>query len=370
MNKRDILKKLMEIRSRDKFFEGGRVLSSVSTKPLEISLEAYRIFSDVNALDRYIFPNVDILEREVIEWFGKVLKNEDISGYITTGGTEANISALWVAKKMYPERRKILVPKSAHYSIIKAADMMGLDIIWIPLDNKFKADVRKIKEKISEEILAVVVTAGTSALGVIDPIERINRLCDNVFLHVDAAFAGFILPFMEGVERIDFELENIDSITIDPHKMGFAPIPSGCILFRDKSYMRNIEITPAYLPFTTSTLVGSRSGGHIAATWATVKYFDIEGYRKEVKKCINNTRLLCKLLGGIKGIEILVKPEINFVALRGERIVEIHKELIKRGWSIILDRDTMTMRVVVMPHVTRDVIRNFISDLREITQEY
>jgi len=122
MDRDEILKKLRELREDDPLFESGKILSSVSTKPPDISLLAFEIFHDTNALDRFLFKNVEKLEKEIIEWFGYLLKNKKIAGHITTGGTEANITALWCAKKMYPEKREIIVPESAHYSIERAAD--------------------------------------------------------------------------------------------------------------------------------------------------------------------------------------------------------------------------------------------------------
>ncbi len=368
MEEKRVLDKLRELRKSNLSFEDGRILSSVSTKPTDISLEAYKIFSDVNALDTSIFPVIESMEKEVIGWFGKLLRNENISGYITTGGTEANIFALWTAKKKNPGKKKILVPETAHYSIEKAADLMSLEIDWIPVDKEYKVSLSKLEKRLTDDTLAVVATAGTSALGVIDPIEELNELCSDVFFHVDAAFAGFVLPFIEDAERIDFSLANIDSVTIDPHKMGYTPIPSGCVLFRDESYMNAVKITPSYLPFHTSQLTGSRSGGHIAATWANIKYLGMDGYRKKVKECMENTELLCKLLEDVEGVNPIVEPEINFLALEGRSIKEIHEGLIKRGWNILLDRDTGTIRIVVMPHVTSKVIKNFISDLKDIAE--
>jgi tyrosine decarboxylase/aspartate 1-decarboxylase len=362
MKEEDILDELRRRRSKDLSYGGGRILSAVSTKPLDVTLEAYRIFSDVNALDAHVFPAAGELEAEVIDWFGRVLKNPKAAGYIATGGTEANFSALWAARKLYPERKRIIVPKSAHYSIEKAADLMGLKVDWVSLDEDFKADVLEIEQNVDDRTLAVVATAGTSALGVVDPIEEINDLCDDTFFHIDAAFGGFVLPFMETERRMDFSLSNVDSITIDAHKMGLAPLPSGTILFRDASYIEKMMSSPTYLPAKTFTLVGSRSGGAIAATWAAIRFLDVAGYKKIVAECMANTRLLCRELVRI-GLPPLISPELNFVAIRPKDPEGVWLSLRKRGWNIILDSRTRSLRIVVMPHVTAKVIRDFISDL-------
>ncbi|RLI93043.1 MAG: tyrosine decarboxylase MfnA [Candidatus Altiarchaeales archaeon] len=367
MYKREIIDKLRRMRSEDQSYTDGRILSSVSTKPLNVAIKAYEIFSDTNALDTHVFRSVERLERDIIEWFGKLLKNRKTAGYITTGGTEANIVALFVAKKTYPKKREILVPESAHYSIQRAADLLGLRIKYVPLDRDFRVDVSEIENRINKDTLAIVATAGTSALGVVDPIEEINELCGNIFFHVDAAFGGFVIPFLDSKLRIDFSIENMDSITIDPHKMGLAPIPSGAILFRDKSYLDKLKTSPTYLPSQPFTLSGSRSGGAIAATWATINYLGMDGYRRIVKRCMENTRFLCRELRKMD-VNILVEPELNVVGIRPRNLERVWTLLRGRGWNILMDTHSKSLRVVVMPHVTEKVIGEFVRDLREIIQ--
>jgi len=366
MEKDQILKKLKDLREKAPKFSDGRIISSVSTEPLDFAVEAFNIFSDTNALDVNIFPEVQKLEREVIEWFGTTLKNPEIDGYITTGGTEANIAALFVAKKMNPSKKEILVPESAHYSIKRAAELMDLEIKWVKLDENFRADITDLESKIDNNTLAVVATAGTSSLGVVDSVEEINSLCGDIFFHVDAAFGGFVLPFMKNAPCIDFSLENIDSITIDPHKMGMNLIPAGAILFRDKSYLERIRVSPPYLSFSTSTISGSRSGGAIASVWATISYLGFEGYQKIVGDCMDNTEFLCNEIEKIDGVELVRKPDINVVGIRIKDMGPVSAELIKRGWDIMPDQESGSARVVVMPHVTETAIKNLVSDLKDI----
>lgn len=366
MKKQEIIKRLRRLRGRDPYFSGGKILSSVSTKPLDIVLDAFGIFSDTNALDSHIFPGVRDIEKDVIRWFGRILKNRKISGYITTGGTEANITALWIAKKIYPERNEILVPKSAHYSIQKAADLMNLKIRWVRIDNKFRAVSGDIEGKIGKNTLAVIATAGTSALGAIDPIGEIDELCNDVFFHVDAAFGGFIIPFLKNYPRIDWTLKNLDSITIDPHKMGLSIIPAGSILFRDKSYLERLELQPSYLSFKTYTLSGSRSGGSIAAVYAAIRYYGFKGYRRIAEDCIKNTKFLCNELSKINDVSLVTKPELNIIGIKVSGPERVYKELRGRGWRISPDSDTKSLRVVVMPHVTEKSIREFVRDLKDV----
>lgn len=367
MDEHEIIERLKRLRAEDPSFRDGRILSSVSTEPLPVALDAFKIFSDTNALDTNIFPGVQKIEREIIEWFGELLKNPKTYGYITTGGTEANIMALWSAKKLYPERNEIIVPESAHYSIQRASDLMNLEIIWTELDQNFRADVNSIKDKINRNTLAVIATAGTSSLGVVDPIKEINEFCENVFFHVDAAFGGFVIPFLEN-KRIDFSLENLDSMTIDPHKMGLSLIPAGAILFRDESYLKKFDLSPPYIPIKTHTLSGTRSGGSIASVWATLNYLGVDGYKRIVNECMKNTEFLCSEAEKIDSVSLITKPDLNIVGLKIPNSKKVWNSLKENGWRISLNSDTKSLRIVVMPHVTKDVIMRFVADLREIVE--
>ncbi len=367
MDKKKIIERLRMLRSHDPFFDGGKIVSSVSTEPLDLALDAWRIYSDVNALDTYVFSSVQKLEEEVMEWIGGMLHGPHASGYITTGGTESNIAALYAAKRMHPEKKEIIAPVSAHYSIDKAACLMGLRIKKIGLDGNFRADVDEIRGALGKDTLAVVATAGTSSLGMVDPSEEINELCDDAFFHIDAAFGGFILPFMK-CRVIDFRLDNLDSITIDPHKMGRAPLPAGALLFRDNSYLRDSTIRPAYIPISTYTLSGSRSAGSIAAVWATLKYVGREGYERTARECLKNTRLLCKELEEIPCAGIVTEPDLNIVGIKLPEIEKTSAELRKKGWKIAVNAELSCIRFVVMPHVTKEVVLGFIEDLKRATK--
>lgn len=368
MNDKDILERLEKERNKDPFFSGGKIISSMSTAPPEVALEAYKIFSDINALDTYLFSSAEKLETEVIRWMGSLYKNPSTSGYISTGGTESNMAALYAAKKIYPERNEVIIPQSAHYSLDKAADIMGLKVVRTKIDENFRADASDIEKKINDDTLAVIATVGTSSLGMIDPIEEINDLCDDVFFHIDAAFGGFMIPFI-GPFNINFELENIDSISVDPHKMGGAPIPSGIILFKEKDYEQKLARKPTYIPVETFTVSGSRSGGAIAATWATIMHYGKEGFHKRVSECIKNTAYFCSEIGKIDGAEIVAKPDLNIAGLRIRDINISAEKLEACGWKMAVNSELECIRFAVMPHVTKEKIDGFISDLKKIIKK-
>lgn len=369
MNNKDIIEKLRTLRSTDPYFPEGKIISSVSTRPLDVAIEAWKIYSDENALDTYIFSSSKVLEKEATDWMARFLSGANAAGYITTGGTESNIAALYAAKKRYPGKKEIIAAGSAHYSIDKAADLMGLKLIKTPLTREYRADPEAIKKAVNKNTLAVIATAGTASLGMLDPAEEINDYCgDDVFFHIDAAFGGFMLPFID--KRVcDFRLKNVSSITIDPHKMGCAPMPAGALLFRDDSYQKDLTVRPTYIPIETCTLSGSRSGGAIAAVWATIRSIEKEGYEKITKECLRNTAFLCDEIEKIPNSGIVTEPDLNVVGVKIPDIDKTPDELRKRGWKIAVNRDLSCIRFAVMPHVKKEHISSFLEDLKEIIRK-
>ena len=321
ITKQEISEKLKEFKKEDMTYRSGRILGSMCTCPHEVGLEAYKMFLESNLGDSGLFKGTRKMEKEVIRMLGNLLGKDDVCGHIITGGTEANIMAMRAARNSSNiEDPEIIVPKSAHFSFKKAADMLCLKLREAELDENYRVDVNSVKELISDKTVAVVGIAGTTELGVIDPIEELSKLCheENIYLHVDAAFGGFTIPFLglsgRDLPKFDFSLEGVSSITIDPHKMGLAPIPTGGIIFRDRSYLESISTETPYLTDKEQfTIVGTRTGASTAATWALLKYLGKEGYCSIAKKCMEVTEYLAERIKK-SGFNLMVEPQLNLVA--------------------------------------------------------
>lgn len=379
IDRREISKKLKGFKEMDMTYKSGRILGSMCTGPHEVGVEAYHMFLESNLGDPGLFKGTKQIEKEVIEMLGSLLGKKDVCGHIITGGTEANIMAMWAARNSSSvENPEIIVPKSAHFSFKKAADMLCLKIREAELDENYRVDMGSVKELISPDTVAVVGIAGTTELGVIDPVEELSNLClrKNIYLHVDAAFGGFSIPFLNyagyNFPKFDFSLSGVSSITIDPHKMGLAPIPTGCILFRDKTYLESISTETPYLTEKEqSTIVGTRTGAAAAAAWALMKYFGKEGYKEVAEKCMKVTELLAE---GIEesGFKLIRKPELNIVAFESDeiKIEKIASELEKKGWMVSISANPMAIRIVVMPHINEEHVKKFLKDLYEIYTGY
>ncbi|WP_414470397.1 tyrosine decarboxylase MfnA [Methanobacterium sp. ACI-7] len=379
ISKELVSQKLKNFKKEDMTYKSGRILGSMCTCPHEVGIEAYYMFLESNLGDSGLFKGTRQIEREVIAMLGSLLGKKDVCGHVITGGTEANLMAMRAARNSSGIKNpEIIIPKSAHFSFKKAADMLCLKIREAELDENYRIDIEHVKELIAPNTVAVVGIAGTTELGVIDSIEELSKICfeKDIYLHVDAAFGGFSIPFLKerryNFPKFDFSLPGVSSITIDPHKMGLAPIPTGCILFRDRTYLKHISTETPYLTEKEqSTIVGTRTGASAAAAWALLKYFGKEGYAEIAEKCMDVTGILAE---GVEkaGFQLIRRPELNLLAFKSEEMKteKIADELEKKGWMVSISAYPKAIRIVVMPHIKEEHVKEFVEDLSEIRAKH
>jgi len=350
-----------------------RVLSSMCTTPHPIAVKAHRDFIVSNLGDPKLFPGTASLERACIGMLGELLHLPSAVGYLSTGGTESNIQALRTArhlKKVDPGRANIVIPASAHYSFDKAAQLLGVKLRRAPLDDGLKVNVDAMAGLIDENTIALVAVAGTTEFGQVDDVPSISKLAleENIYLHVDAAFGGYVIPFLSDPSKYkyDFELPGVMSVAIDPHKMGLSTIPSGGLLYRDERLLNSLEISAQYLTSQVqSSLAGTRSGASAAATYAVMRYLGKDGYRLIVKECMDHTVLLTNKMKAL-GLEPVIEPVLNIATFKVPDAQTARKRLCDMGWFISTTSGPEALRMVVMPHVTEGVIDAFAADLKKI----
>ena len=374
-----ILKELEEIHKLDYDYADGRILGSMCTEAHPFAKEVYCKFLDTNLGDPGLFKGTKHIEKEVVKSIGNLLSLDNAYGNIVTGGTEANIMAIRAARNHARKYKgivdgEIIISEAAHFSFKKAADMLNLRIVEAKLDDDYKMDVESLKDSISDKTVAIVAIAGTTELGLIDPIDEISKIAheNNIYFHVDAAFGGFSIPFLKEIgfdlPVFDFSLEGVCSITVDPHKMGLAPIPAGGIIFRKEEYLQVMAVDSPYLTVKTqSTIVGTRLGAASAATYAILKYFGKQGYAKMAKEMMDNTRYLKEGLEDI-GYELVREPELNLLAFNHPKIEahELAEKLDELGWKVSVAKCPVAIRIVLMNHIKKSHLKELLEDLKEI----
>ncbi|MDP7078516.1 MAG: tyrosine decarboxylase MfnA [Candidatus Undinarchaeales archaeon] len=368
----NIITELARRRSGDAVYGAGRVLNAMCSSPPDLALEASSPYILSNAGDAYLFPSLGHLEEDVLRFVGRLVGDPDAPGFLVSGGSEANLMALHAARKAAGDGRcELVAARSAHFSIRKAADLLGMQLVTIPLDVDFRLDLSALKASIGPDTAAVVATAGTAELGCIDDVEGIAELCreEGVHLHVDAAFGGFVIPFLRelGVSttRFGFDVPGVSSVTIDPHKMGLAPVPCGCVLFANEGLAESLRVATPYVDGgASSTVLGTRPGWSMAGAWATIRLHGRSGYREIVRQCISKTSRIAKGVHRMEGARLVVEPSMNVMGIECLEPDAVLGRLRELGWRVTLAESPRCLRVVVMPHIADEDVDMFLGDLR------
>ncbi|MBH58833.1 MAG: tyrosine decarboxylase MfnA [Thaumarchaeota archaeon] len=378
LTKNEISKKLNSLLSLDETFTSGKIIGSMCTEPDSYSKYIYSKFLEKNIGDPGLFKGTLLLEKQIIHQLGKLLFYPRCSGFVVSGGTEANIMSMWSARNYSNQKHpEVLIPSHSHHSFDKAADLLGIKLVKIPCLDGI-VDCNSLEKRINQNTIMIVGVAGTTPLGLIDPIPELSDIArdNSILLHIDASFGGFIIPFLKNsnydLPLYSFKFPGVTSISLDSHKMGSAPIPSSCILFRNKNLIRDIKINVGYLSGGNEprpTLLGTSPGASIISLWTLLNFHGQLGYRKTAVRCMNNTNYLYNELLKIPNITIINKPTLNIV---GFKINYNHRLIVKalrqKGWSISIF--PTHIRFVSMPHINRKHVDNFLKDLKILIKNH
>ena len=230
-------------------------------------------------------PATAAMEREVVAQLAGMFGFGDHLGHLTSSGTIANLEALFVARELHPDRG-VAYSADAHYTHSRMCHLLGVTGHPVATDATGRMDLDALEALLrAGTVGTVVLTAGTTGLGAIDPIDQAVDLCraHRVRIHVDAAYGGFFRLIADdsadGVAAAPFRaIADCDSVVIDPHKHGLQPYGCGAVLFRDPAVARHYVHDSPYTYFTSDemhlgeiSLECSRSGAAAAALWLTLK---------------------------------------------------------------------------------------------------
>ena len=227
-------------------------------------------------------------EKEAVAEIAKMFGWDSFLGHLTSGGTMANMEALWISGKLNPGK-KVVASEQAHYTHNRISDVLGLDFQPIPCDDKARMDVSALRKVLDGgDVGTVVATIGTTGTGSVDPLLEILELKKEYGfrLHADAAYGGYfgLVDNLEPHARKVYDnLVEVDSIVVDPHKHGLQPYGCGCVLYRDPGVGKYYKHESPYTYFTSSelhlgeiSLECSRAGASAVALWATQKLLPME----------------------------------------------------------------------------------------------
>ncbi|WP_275895647.1 tyrosine decarboxylase MfnA [Halorussus rarus] len=338
----------------------GRVLSSMCTEPHPAAREAAERFLADNPGDPTTYPAVADLEREAVETLGEITGLADPHGYVASGGTEANLQAVRAARNLADASSpNVVAPESAHFSFQKAAEVLDVELRLAATDGDRRVDLAEVRRLADDDTAVIVGVAGTTEYGRVDPIPALGDVASDVdaLLHVDAAWGGFVLPFTD--HEWNFAHAPVDTLAIDPHKMGRAPIPAGGFLARDPAVLDALSVETPYLESTAQpTLTGTRSGAGVAGAHAAMAAQWPEAYRENYQRGQANAEWVADALDS-RGYDV-VDPVLPLVAADIPR--EEIEALQSMGWRVS-PTAAGELRVVCMPHVTREMLEAFAADL-------
>merc|ERR1719244_1098823 len=255
----------------------------------------------MNPLHPDAFPGLRQMESEVVRMACDMFQGgEEACGCVTTGGTESILLACKAYREIAIEKGvefpEILCGVSAHAAFDKAADILGISIRHVPLDQvTMRVDVNAMRRMISRNTMVLVGSAPQFPHGSIDSITEIAQLGlkYDIPVHVDACLGGFLIPFMRDsgypIQPFDFSVPGVTSISADTHKYGFAPKGTSVVMYKSPMYRPYQWFSFPDWPggiYATPTVGGSRAGGIIAACWAAMISFGKDGYTQSTKEIV------------------------------------------------------------------------------------
>jgi tyrosine decarboxylase / aspartate 1-decarboxylase len=228
------------------------------------------------------------LEKEAVAEIAKMFGWQQHLAHLTSGGTMANLEALWIANQLHPGKT-IVASEQAHYTHERICGVLQIPYKSVESDHLGRMSVDALKNVLKEKnIGTVVVTLGTTATGSVDPLPEILKLKDEYGfrIHVDSAYGGYfglVSNLDENAAASFSEISKADSIVVDPHKHGLQPYGCGCVLFKDPEVGAIYKHDSPYTYFSSDelhlgeiSLECSRPGSAAAALWATQKLFPLE----------------------------------------------------------------------------------------------
>jgi glutamate/tyrosine decarboxylase-like PLP-dependent enzyme len=229
-------------------------------------------------------PATSVMEKEVVTRLAAMFGLAEHLGHLTSSGTIANLEALWVARELHPGLG-VAYGAEAHYTHGRMCGVLGVPGTAVRADDRGRMDLAALDELLAGgRIGTVVATAGTTALGAIDPVHEVLAIArrHGVRVHVDAAYGGFFTLLAGRQDRAGLDpapwraIAECDSVVVDPHKHGLQPYGCGAVLFRDPSVGRLYQHDSPYTYFTSDelhlgeiSLECSRAGAAAAALWLT-----------------------------------------------------------------------------------------------------
>jgi glutamate/tyrosine decarboxylase-like PLP-dependent enzyme len=288
-------------------------------------------------------PPTTELELEVIEDLKDLIGYQTGWGHLTSGGSLANLEALWAVRDSCKPGR-VLFPVSSHLSWKRICNILDIrQVTELPVDRNFRLDIDALERALKKnDVMMVMANFGTTGCGAIDPIADIVKLKEKYgfYLHVDAAYGGYFRSLLydrNGEQRPEEQIEadlspyrleqmralaDADSVTIDPHKHGLMPYGAGSVLFRHERQRQAILNSAPYTYHVedkpnigTFSLEGSRPGAAAAGCWLVHRLFPLHrhGIGLLLRETLKTAESLYDKFDELTCINALTRPDLDIL---------------------------------------------------------
>lgn len=296
------------------------------------------------------------IECDVLNFFANLwgINKENIWGYITSSGTEGNMQGIYVGRE-YLGNPVFYTSKDSHYSIFKIANMLRLDTQIINISETGEMDYKDFEIKLQENLerpVLINANLGTTMRSAFDNTREIYRILrkynkhNNYYIHADGALMGFVLPFLE---KDLFFKNHIHSISISGHKFLGIPFPCG-IFIMEKKFLQNFKSNVEYVKTLDCTISGSRNGHSPLFFYHIINKKGMEGFKEDIDRCIELAEYMTENIPNSwrnqNSITIVFpKPD----------------DWIIKKWHLASEGNIS--HAIIMPHVTKKMIDEFINDI-------
>jgi len=293
-------------------------------------------------------PAAAELEEKVMKWLAKMIGlPENFEGVIQDTASTATLCSILTAREKYSKyminekgfsgniKYTVYCSSETHSSIEKDVKIAGIgkeNLRKIDVDENYAMIPEKLEKSIENDTkrgytpLCVVATLGTTGSTAIDPLKQIGKICKkfNIWLHVDAAFAGTALVLPEFRWMIE-GIENVDTFVFNPHKWMFTNFDCSAYFVKDKeALIRTFEIMPEYLKTEEADRVnnyrdwGIQLGRRFRALklWFVIRSFGVKGLKDKIKYHINLAQNIVKKIENSDEFEILAPVPFNVICFR------------------------------------------------------
>lgn len=317
-------------------------------------------------------PAAVMIEKTVVRWLSEAITCPGFSGYLTGGGSAANLMALAMAREAKAPANEhgvvggatIYASQEVHMSIPKTVALLGIgreNLRLIPVDSSLRMNSEELERQITNDKsvgktpVAVVASAGTVNTGAIDPLATIARIArrNGAWFHIDGAY-GALAAIAEPGKFQGMELA--DSISLDAHKWLYQPLDCGCLLYRSSQaaqtafshtgdYTRALSADPIEgFAFFEESLELSRRFRALKI-WFSLRYHGLAAFRESIKKDLAHAYRLADAIEREPGLELIGRGELSAVCFRSRGSGETSEDALNQLNASILKRTRKRGRV-------------------------